>query len=560
MTSRTINNAGFDVLDISFDFFLWKQQPALLTSYHPEAPATFRISKSFLPTIVWLMAVHERVMQQFFRICATDFGGGSSIQRSGFAELCFPSFDLDDFYHGVVHHGPSSDDAVVPRVQIMDEPNLKQSTDFILDAVQMHQVASFVLPKELKLRRWKRSFSLARDGPSFEECMEKINGEQQTLLVVTTNHGEMFGGYSDARWDFNSGTYHGGEKSKLFSFVTSDRRSTRSLHSIDDSAHSYQSNQSTTCFDARDDCEETKEKKGSLSVYSWSGLNRDFQYCDSSRSLLAFGGGGARFGLSIEQNFKVGTTAPCDTFTNDKLGSSERFQIMDLEIWSFVVVEESCCSMLCCQQLPALNPQEDITWIPPVRVVRERLRPEHFILDQAKMNLIARYVFPQTVASCQWKRAYSLARDGDCFDTCLHMCRRERRSLMVIRTPDGQIFGGYADSPWKAFHCNYYGSAQACLWKFTNTQEQESAVVAADQLKVYKWTGMNRYIQFCDVTHRILAFGGGGDEGTFGLCIEQDFQKGFTGKCATFGNDPLCEQEHFKIVDLEIWGLLTGEF
>ena len=183
------------------------------------------------------------------------------------------------------------------------------------------------------------------------------------------------------------------------------------------------------------------------------------------------------------------------------------------------------------------------------------------------MDLIARFVLPQTVAACRWKRAYSLARDGDSFDSCLHLTRKERRSLMVIRTDDGQIFGGYADSPWKAFHCNYYGSAQACLWKFTTNEDQDSASpnqqiepVGPDQIKVFKWTGLNRYIQYCDVTHRILAFGGGGEAGSFGLCVEKDFQKGTTGPCATFGNEPLCEEEHFNIVDLEIWGFKTGEF
>ena len=58
----------------------------------------------------------------------------------------------------------------------------------------------------------------------------------------------------------------------------------------------------------------------------------------------------------------------------------------------------------------------------------------------------------------------------------------------------------------------------------------------------------------------MMAFGGGGEEGSFGLCVEQEFQGGSTGHCDTFDNAPLCEQENFKIVDVELWGFLVGQF
>jgi len=282
---------------------------------------------------------------------------------------------------------------------------------------------------------------------------------------------------------------------------------------------------------------------------------------------MAFGGGGARFGLSIEKDFRVGSTGPCETFRNDPLGSDESFRIADVEIWGFVAPEETCCSLLCFQP-HHYTQEQDVNWIPPVRVAREVTRPENFVLDQTKMDQIARFVLPQTIAACRWKRVYSLARDGDSFEACLHYTRKERRSLMVIRTSDDQIFGGYADSPWRACHANYYGSAQACLWTFAKNKGssgeggelQKIEPVDPNQVKVFKWTGVNRYIQYCDVTHRILAFGGGGDTGSFGLCVEKEFQRGTTGPCATFGNEPLCDVEHFNIIDFEIWGFLTGEF
>ena len=36
----------------------------------------------------------------------------------------------------------------------------------------------------------------------------------------------------------------------------------------------------------------------------------------------------------------------------------------------------------------------------------------------------------------------------------------------------------------------------------------------------------------------LFAFGGGGETGSFGLCVENEFQTGTTGSCATFGNEP----------------------
>jgi hypothetical protein len=559
------------------------------------------------------MAATEQIFKQLLQLCSTDYYGEGLYNRGGFAELCFPNYDDDD-----EDGGGSSGPAVfswIPRVQIVDEPNLKFTSKFILDASQMHQIARFVLPKELAFRRWKRLYSLARDGDCFEECLDRIQGQARTLLVVRTCHGEAFGGYADTAWERDNHEFHGSEQSKVFSFVpleklTRESKAIESLSSSEDSSEIIDA--IVDAPDERDDAEARQLKKKRqqdqqqqqpLRVYKWSGLNRDFQYCDPSRTLIAFGSGGARFGLSIERDFRFGSTGQCDTYENDPLCSEGNFRILDMEIWGFVAMEDACCSCLCFQ--PEHVPEEHIDWIPPVRVVREPYRTEKFILDAPRMNQIARYVLPQGIAACRWKRVYSLARDGDSFESCLHLIRKEQRSLMVIRTADDRVFGAYADSPWRAAHCNYYGSAQARLWTFvpdtmaneahlqhqSHYQHQphhDSATIATNlpepsnkvqldssantsptdapldtmqqKIKVYKWTGINRYIQYCDITHRILAFGGGGESGSFGLCVEKDFQTGSTGPCATFGNEPLCDQEHFKIVDLEIWGFLTGQF
>ena len=77
---------------------------------------------------------------------------------------------------------------------------------------------------------------------------------------------------------------------------------------------------------------------------------------------------------------------------------------------------------------------------------------------------------------------------------------------------------------------------------------------------MYKWSGENRYIQICDATTKMIAFGGGGREGAFGLSLEHDFRIGSTGACDTFKNEPLCEQENFEVVDVEVYSFLLGQF
>ncbi|CAB9513525.1 receptor coactivator 7 [Seminavis robusta] len=503
------------------------------------------------------MAATQQIFRQLLNLCASE-----NYPRSGLAELCFPNYESDQ------HDEDNQALSWIPRVQIVDEPNHKNSSKFLLDAAQMHQIACSVLPKELAFHRWKRVFSLARDGPSFYDFIYRIRENRQTLLIVKTTRGELFGGFSDSPWEMDNQYFHGGEQSKLFTFVKRSRRGASGSSDDSDNVVNRDSCRSLERYDSRDDdhYDQKSEKKESLTVYPWSGLNRHVQYCDPGRTLIAFGGGGARFGLSIEQSFRFGSTGPCETFGNEKLGTDENFRVSDVEVWGFVDVEETCCSSLLCFQ-PLAPAEEDVNFIPSVRVDRVDPQPETFILDQQKMDQIARFVLPRTIASCRWKRVYSLSRDGDAFEVCLHLVRKEQRSLMVIRTEDNQIFGGYADSPWSPSNSNYYGSAQACLWTFANTRNGAvrrdsgtGAPIPPNQVKVYKWTGTNRYIQFCDVTHRILAFGGGGDAGSFGLCVEKDFENGSSGPCATFGNQPLCDKELFKIVDLEIWGFATGKF
>ncbi|KAI2504703.1 hypothetical protein MHU86_9720 [Fragilaria crotonensis] len=195
-------------------------------------------------------------------------------------------------------------------------------------------------------------------------------------------------------------------------------------------------------------------------------------------------------------------------------------------------------------------------WVPEVKIEPEVLKSFPFcpyILNQQQRQSIAVLGLPPSLAYCRWKRLYSLARDGDSFDTFLQHVQGHTHTLLVIKSTRDVMFGGYADTEWKAQHQGnpeFFGSGQAFLFRIDSEQE----------VRVFKWTGANRYTQYLDYKNSMLAFGGGGDVGAFGLCIEKDFQRGSSGNCATFDNEPLCDDENFEIVDVECYGFLSGTF
>mmetsp|Transcript_17707 Transcript_17707/g.21654 ORF Transcript_17707/g.21654 Transcript_17707/m.21654 type:complete len:522 (+) Transcript_17707:76-1641(+) len=187
-----------------------------------------------------------------------------------------------------------------------------------------------------------------------------------------------------------------------------------------------------------------------------------------------------------------------------------------------------------------------------------KVQPEEnsipFILSREQMKNLAANGLPASLTFAKWNRMYSLQRDGDSFTSSfLKKVTGEQRTLLVVQTTTNEILGGYSNSPWEnqggSVGAAFYGSCQASLFKINKNN---------NQLEVFKWSGANRYIQVCDVHAKLIAFGGGGEEGAFGLCIEDDFSVGTTGKCETFNNEPLCDEGRFEIMNVECWGFMPG--
>jgi hypothetical protein len=167
---------------------------------------------------------------------------------------------------------------------------------------------------------------------------------------------------------------------------------------------------------------------------------------------------------------------------------------------------------------------------------------------------------PPTVQTMTWRRLFSLGRDGDSFLIMLDRCHTYSNTVIVMETTDGHVLGGYASAPWDkqiGTVRSFYGSGQSFLFTtHPDGTDDLQATEGDDKIYVYPWTGNNDYCQICDVDEGQLAMGGGG---SFGLIVQDNFSRGSTGRCSTFGNPALIPSYTnvggtFDVLDFEIYG------
>lgn len=72
------------------------------------------------------------------------------------------------------------------------------------------------------------------------------------------------------------------------------------------------------------------------------------------------------------------------------------------------------------------------------------------------------------------------------------------------------------------------------------------------RFKAFPYSGVNDYLMFCETG--FLSVGGG--DGHYGLWLDDNFEKGISSSCPTFGNEPLSEEgQKFEIVGVELWSV-----
>ena len=169
---------------------------------------------------------------------------------------------------------------------------------------------------------------------------------------------------------------------------------------------------------------------------------------------------------------------------------------------------------------------------------------ESKILNRERMILIHTYL-PVMHQFEPWALLYSLYDHGADMITFYNRVQGYQKTVLVVETENGEVFGGYASGEWKV-STTYCGNGQSFLFKFTD----------CGAMQYYKWTEENDFFMRCSSDQ--IAMGGGGDG--FGFVLDKDFLTGGSSKCLTFNNDPLTSdaQGVFNIVNVEVFGFASS--
>ncbi|KAI9839738.1 MAG: oxidation resistance protein 1 [Sclerophora amabilis] len=232
------------------------------------------------------------------------------------------------------------------------------------------------------------------------------------------------------------------------------------------------------------------------------------------------------------------------------------------------------------------------------------------ILSRALAEEIRLLIPPRLQLVENWTLAYSLEQDGVSLATLYKKCAEYQGTrggfVIVIRDGDGGIFGAYLTDPPKPSP-HYYGTGECFLWRAsilsadpllsslppppssdtsnmmrstTVSGPKPSHVSAASdtsgslapaksatsaspsgtstperiRFKAFPYSGVNDYMIFCE--QGFLSVGGG--DGHYGLWLDDNFEKGISSSCPTFGNEPLSDEgDKFDILGVEVWYIGT---
>ncbi|CAG8974745.1 hypothetical protein HYALB_00000356 [Hymenoscyphus albidus] len=220
------------------------------------------------------------------------------------------------------------------------------------------------------------------------------------------------------------------------------------------------------------------------------------------------------------------------------------------------------------------------------------------LLNKALAEEIRLLVPPRLQLVEEWKLVYCLEEDGVSLGT-LYKKADELRGLrngfvLVVKDGDGGLFGAYlTEAPHPNPH--YFGTGECFLWRASIISPASTAFVStlppppsADttnatrtttisappmsptnlllpsplsagastperlRFKAFPYSGVNDYLMFCETG--FLSVGGG--DGHYGLWLDDNFERGISSSCPTFGNEPLSEEgQKFDIVGVELWSV-----
>lgn len=242
--------------------------------------ATLNSNKSTENTLKWIdestrhTEEDEELIVNFSVISTNEF-----VNKSGIQENLLHSF------------GISRDEVVLEH----ETDSVVESAPQIIHKHVMQQINE-ALPSIHRTKKWKRVYSIARDGDNFSTMLDRVGDYNGTLFVIETTKGEILGGFAATPWAAGSRVFFGSGQSFLFR--------------VD------------------------REDHDTVEIFQWTGRNAFCQLCDVEKSYLGMGGGG-NFAFALEDGFTRGSTGPSATFGNPSLASNSPFDVFSFEVYAF---------------------------------------------------------------------------------------------------------------------------------------------------------------------------------------------------------------------------------
>lgn len=176
------------------------------------------------------------------------------------------------------------------------------------------------LPAACRIQNLSLVFSTESHGRSMSTFYSCAHDHTKTLLIVKDEEGFIFGHFSTERWHVDN-TYYGTGESFLFSlspeFHVYNWTKANDFYQFGDKSYLC-----TGCGSAN-----------SLSSRNLRKSNPSFSRKNSESSSTASAVSGY-YGLWL--NLENGNSSTCETYLNRPLGSNNDFEIISLELWTFV--------------------------------------------------------------------------------------------------------------------------------------------------------------------------------------------------------------------------------
>ena len=204
-------------------------------------------------------------------------------------------------------HDSNVDD--IRGVEMIRMPTLRGIDDTEPCMLQRRQISHLctLLPSTMQLSDWVLLYMSARDGYSLETFYRHCEQQGPTLVIVSDTSGALFGAFHSTSWRRPTGgdEYYG--TGECFVFRQSGGSGDGGMG-------------------ARDGVDSVWQK------YAWTGVTDEFVM--SGHDVIAFGGGG-KFALTLDSNFRQGSSETSPTFGNPGLASSTMFTVASVEVWAF---------------------------------------------------------------------------------------------------------------------------------------------------------------------------------------------------------------------------------